>query len=158
MTGYSPWYHGLTSVPCFLRLFPGPFRAGIPDRLVLVGSGCASRRRAVSRASAYPGRRRGVRVGSSALARPSGRRLDRPSGLSFRYLGQPMSCTFVCNVAYWAEPLLGSRSVRDPGFMNPTGAPEPLGYSGRIVWEIFRVCQRGRFCFVSGCTRAHLQV
>ena len=28
----------------------------------------------------------------SSLARPSGWRLDRPSGLSFRYLGRPRSC------------------------------------------------------------------
>ena len=27
--------------------------------------------------------------------------------------------------------------MRDPGFMNLTGAPEPLGDSGRIVWGIF---------------------
>ena len=75
-TGYSPWYHGLTCAPCpaLLHLFPSPFRAGVPGRLVPVGSGCASRRRAVSRASAYPGRRHEVGVESSALARPSGRR------------------------------------------------------------------------------------
>ena len=27
--------------------------------------------------------------------------------------------------------------MRDPGFMNPTGAPEPLGDSSRIIWGIF---------------------
>ena len=27
--------------------------------------------------------------------------------------------------------------MRDPGFMNPIGAPEPLGDSSRIVWGIF---------------------
>ena len=26
----------------------------------------------------------------------------------------------VCVLSAWAEPLLGSRSARDPGFMNPT--------------------------------------
>ena len=31
----------------------------------------------------------------------------------------------VCALPTWAEPLLGSQSARDPGFMNPTGAPEP---------------------------------
>ena len=25
----------------------------------------------------------------------------------------------------WVEPWLGGQSPRDPGFMNPTGAPEP---------------------------------
>ena len=64
------WFD-LCALPCFLRSFPGPFRAGVPGRLVLVGSGCAGRRRAASRVFAYPGRRRGVGVGSSVLARPS---------------------------------------------------------------------------------------
>ena len=78
-TGYSPWYRGLTlcTLLCFLRSFPGPFRAGVPGRLVLVGSGCTSWRRAVSRVFAYPGRRRGVGAESSALAKPSGRRSKR---------------------------------------------------------------------------------
>ena len=122
-----PWFD-LCALPYFLCSSPGPFRVGILGRLVLVGSGCTSRRRPVSRILAYPGRRRGVRVKSSALsrpfgrrvhpeaardrsvpsskkdgpesengrssssARPSGRWLDRPSGLLFRYLGRPMSC------------------------------------------------------------------
>ena len=57
----------------------------------------------------------------------------------FIYLGRPMSCA----LSAWAEPLLESRSTRDPGFMNPTGAPEPPGDSGRIVRGVFvsgRVC------------------
>jgi len=44
-------------------------------------------------------------------------------------LGRLMSCA----LSAWAKPLLGSRSARDPGFMNPTGALEPPGDSGRIV-------------------------
>ena len=32
----------------------------------------------------------------------------------------PRVCALVCNVVSWAEPLLGSQSMRDPGFMNPT--------------------------------------
>ena len=60
------WFD-LSALPCFLRSFPGPFWAGVPGRLVPVGSGCASRRRAVSRVFAYPGQRHGVRVGGSAL-------------------------------------------------------------------------------------------
>ena len=51
----------------------------------------------------------------------------------FRYLGRPMSCV----LSAWDEPLLGSRSTRDLGFMNPTGAPEPPGDSGRIIWGFF---------------------
>jgi len=122
----------------------------------------------------------------SSSARPSDRRLDRLSGLSFRCLGQPKSGALVHNVGCWAEPLLGSRSLRDLGFMNPTGAPEPLGDSGGIVWGIFVLmmdaherthrcspqapwrfgqnhlgvscCQQGRFHFVIGCVRAHSRV
>ena len=60
-------------------------------------------------------------------ARAFGWRLDHPSGLSFRYLGWPKSCALVRNVVCWAKPLQGSRSTRDPGFMNPTGAPERFG-------------------------------
>ena len=46
--------------------------------------------------------------------------LDRPSGLSFRFFGLAQELRVVRNAACWAEPLLGSRSLRDPGFMNPT--------------------------------------
>ena len=49
----------LIALPYFLRPFPGPYRAGVPGRLVLVGSDCASRRRAVSRVWHTPSQRRG---------------------------------------------------------------------------------------------------
>jgi len=52
-----------------------------------------------------------------------------------------------CALSAFAEPLLGSRSARDLRFMNPTGAPEPLGDSGRIVWGIF--------VFDGRCAREH---
>ena len=58
----------------FLRPFPGPYRAGIPGRLVLVGSDCASRRRAVSRGLAHPWMETWVGVRKWCLANPSGRR------------------------------------------------------------------------------------
>jgi len=67
------WFD-LCALLCFLRSFPSPFRAGVHDRLVPVGSDCVSRRRVVSRIFSYPGQRRAVGVGSSALAKPSGRR------------------------------------------------------------------------------------
>ena len=40
-TGYGPWCHGLTCEPClvFLRTSSGSFRAGVPGRMALVGSG-----------------------------------------------------------------------------------------------------------------------
>ena len=63
------WFD-LSALPCFLYSFPGPFWAGVPGRLVLVGSGCASQRRAVSRASVNPSRRHGVRVGVGGSALP----------------------------------------------------------------------------------------
>ena len=71
--GHGPWYRGLTCAPwlCFLRSSPGSFRAGVPGRMAPIGSGRASRRRAVSRVSANPGRRCGVGVGSSVWAKPS---------------------------------------------------------------------------------------
>ena len=37
-----------------------------------------------------------------------------------RYLGRPRSCASFAIVVGWAELLLRSRSIRDPGFMNPT--------------------------------------
>ena len=60
------WFD-LCALPYFLRPFPSPYRAGVPGRLVPVGSDRASRRRAVSGVFAYPGRRQGVGVGGSAL-------------------------------------------------------------------------------------------
>ena len=38
----------------FFRPFPSPYQTGVPDRLVLVGSGCASRRGVVSSGSVRP--------------------------------------------------------------------------------------------------------
>ena len=78
LQAYRVWslvsWFDLCALACFLRLFPGPFRAGVPGRMALVDSGCASQRRAVSRVSTNSGRRRGVGVGSSAWPRPSDRR------------------------------------------------------------------------------------
>ena len=115
----------LSALPYFLRPFSGPYRAGVPGRLVPVGSDCASWRRAVTRGLAHPWSktRVGVRCGvwpghpeagwrpkralrserrarvrsgrRSSSARPSGRRLDHPSSLSSRYLGRPMSCALL---------------------------------------------------------------
>ena len=58
-----------------LRPFSGPHRAGVPGRLVLVDSDCASRRRAVSRCSVYPRLETQVEVGSEAF------RLERRAGV-----------------------------------------------------------------------------
>ena len=67
----------LNALPYFLRPFPGPYRAGVPGRLIPVGSDCASRRGAISTGLVHSRSEKRVRVGSGALARPSGRR-DRP--------------------------------------------------------------------------------
>jgi len=74
-----PWFD-LCALPCFLGMSPGPCRAGIPGRLIPVGSDRASRRRAVSRGWAYPqsdsaGSESEVVLSEAVLlARPSGRR------------------------------------------------------------------------------------
>ena len=44
----------LSALPYFLHPFLGPHQAGVPGRLVLVGSDCASWRRAVSRSLTHP--------------------------------------------------------------------------------------------------------
>ena len=52
----------LSALPYLLRPFPGPHRAGVPGRLVPVGSDCASQRRAVSRGSVYPRSKSGSKL------------------------------------------------------------------------------------------------
>ena len=52
----------LCALPYFLRPFLGPYRAGIPGRLVPVGSNCTSWRRVVSRGLAHPQSETQVRV------------------------------------------------------------------------------------------------
>ena len=81
----------LGALPYFFRLFPGSHRVGVPDRLVPVGSDCASWRRAISRGSVHSqsetwvGVRSGVWPGlpvgeagwsqkQALLARPSSRK------------------------------------------------------------------------------------
>ena len=54
----------LSALPYFLRPFPGPHRACVPDRLVLVGSDYANWRRAISRGSTYSRSEKRVRVRS----------------------------------------------------------------------------------------------
>ena len=84
----------LSALPYFLRSFPGPYRADIPSRLVLASSDCASRRRAVSKVSTYPGRRRGVRVRNGAFGqafqseRPSGGGLETKASAPVGEVGQ----------------------------------------------------------------------
>ena len=73
---YGPRYCGLTCAPCLtfpVRSLVLTERASLVD-LVLVGSECASWRRAVSRGLVHPQSETWVEVESSALARPSGRR------------------------------------------------------------------------------------
>ena len=56
----------LGALPYLLRPFPGPHRAGVPGRLVPVGSDCVSRRKVVSRGSVHPQSETQVGVGSGA--------------------------------------------------------------------------------------------
>ena len=81
------------------------------------------------------GRRGGLE--SKAGAVPLWPVLSSEIGLPFwpvvRFLGRPRSCVLFTTSSAWAELLLGSWSMRGPRFMNPTGALEPPGDSGRIV-------------------------
>ena len=82
-TGYGPWYRGFDFVcpPCFLCMSPGPYRAGVPGRLVPFGSDCVSWRGAVSRGSAHPRSEKRVGVGSSVgLGLPVGEAVRRQAG------------------------------------------------------------------------------
>ena len=54
----------LSALPYLFHPFPGPYRAGVPGRLVPVGSNCASLRRAVNRGSVQPWLETQVGVGS----------------------------------------------------------------------------------------------
>ena len=78
----------LCALPYFLRPFPGPYRAGVPGRLVPVGSDRASRRRAVSKGLAHPRSETRVEVESGvwpgllveeAVRRRAGDRSERSS-------------------------------------------------------------------------------
>ena len=83
------------------------------------------------------------------LGRPPSRRPDCPPGpLFLRLLGRPMDYMLFS----WAEPWRGSRSPRDPGFMNPTGAPEPPGDLSRIIRGIFFVLPAGARERTRGCS------
>ena len=119
-------------LPYFLRLFPGPYRVGVPGRLVLVGSDCASRRGVVCRGSAHPRSEKRVGVGSgvwpglpvgeavrrragvgskccSSLVRPSGRRGGTESEPSILppQPGLPVGVWITlmpCRLGTWAGP------------------------------------------------------
>ena len=122
----------LSALPYLLRLFPGPYRMGVPGWLVLVGSDCASQRGVASRGSAHPLSEKRVRVGSgvcpgfpvreaiwrwarvrkercSSLARPSHRR-GRPeseAGTIPPRLGLPVGdwiTILACRLGIWAGP------------------------------------------------------
>ena len=83
----------LCALPCFLRLFPGPFQAGVPGRLVPVGSDYASQRRDVSKGPVHL--RSETRVGVESGVWP---------GLSVRDAGQSRKrAPFLLGQACWLE-------------------------------------------------------
>ena len=62
----------------------------------------------------------------------------------------------VCNVVCWAEPLLESRSMRDPGFLNPTKRYEgsvAKSLSKEIVHVVFALLSNKARVFLQECTR-----
>ena len=75
------------------------------------------------------------------LARPSGRGPDRSPDLSLGFWASPggMRC---CYAIRWAEFLLGRGPIGDPGFMNPTGAPEPFWDFCEVVKGLFTLVLR----------------
>ena len=78
---------------------------------------------------------------------PVGDRTILPAHCILRPLVRPMN-----NMLFsWAEPWRRSRSLRDPGFVNPTGAPEPPGNSSRIVQGTFVLPMGAREC-TRGCS------
>ena len=152
--GVQGTIHGITvdlsALPYFLHPFPGPYRAGVPSRLVPVGSDCVSRRRVVSRGSVHPRSETRVGVGSGVLARPSGRRdgLESEAGavsprpglpvgdwialLAYR-LGTwagPRVARLVRNVVCWAEPFAGKLVQEGPWVYEPDRSTQAPGRFG----------------------------
>ena len=137
------WFD-FSALPYLLRLFIWVLtERASPFSHFPVGSDRAGRRRAVSRGSVFSRLEKRVGVRKRALSSPwpglpvgevgrSRKRAPFLLGQAFRseigspfwsvvrFLGRPRSLRVVRNVVCWAELLLGSRSMRDPGFMNPT--------------------------------------
>ena len=67
----------LSALLYLLRTFPSPYQVGVPGRLVLVGSNCASRRRAVNRGSVQA--RSEMRVGVGKVVFGQAFRSERTS-------------------------------------------------------------------------------
>ena len=79
----------LCALPYFLRPFPGPYRAGVPNQLVLISSNCASWRRVVSRGLAHPQSETRVGVGSGVWpGLPIGEAIQRWAGDRCKRSGQ----------------------------------------------------------------------
>ena len=117
--GMVPGIVVLTCEPClaFLHTSSGPYRAGVPGRMALVGSECVGRRRVVSRVLTRSGQRDagselevGLEVGlpigedvrrwlKPELSSPFGEvgRSSRRAGVDFLGPGLPVGC--------WTVPL-----------------------------------------------------
>ena len=127
----------LSTLPYLLRLLPGPTSSRHPGRSFLVGPNHVGRERETSKGPIYP---RSEERGRSwimvppqpgllvrAPTRSPSRRCRSRTGSWSRpvivYLGWPRcALSLRCLLG---QVLQGSGSIRDPGFMNPTGAPKP---------------------------------
>ena len=128
----------LSVLSYLLRLHPGPTPSRRPDRSFSVGPDRVGREREASKGLAYPrskerGRSRttvsprlGLLVGASTRS-PSRRSQSVTGSWSWpviAYLGWSKHVLSLCCLL--GQVLQGSGSIRDPRFMNPTGAFEPL--------------------------------
>ena len=125
----------LCAMPYFLHLFPGPYRASVPGRLVLVGSDRTSRGRAVSRGSVHPRSEMRAEVGSGVwpglLVREAIRRQARDRSERFGQRGGPESeasavaprpglpvgdwiALLACHLGIWVDPGVYATSCAGP--------------------------------------------
>ena len=101
------------------------YETGVPSRSFLVGSDRVGRGRATSRDPVYPQSEKEVGVG---LCPHLGQAFQLDTGSLFRpvimYLGRPRCALSLHRLL--GRVLQGSRSIRDPKFMNPIGALSPF--------------------------------
>ena len=110
--------------------FPGPHRAGVPGRLVPVGSNCASRRRAVSKDPVYP--RSETRVGVRSVVWP---------GFPVEEAGRSRKRALFFGQAFRSERWAGVRSERCSSTARPSGrrGGPKLEASAIPLWPVLPV-------------------
>ena len=133
----------LTCEPClaFLRTSPSPYRAGVPGRLIPIGSNRANRRRAVSRGWAYP---RSESAGSELevvlLARLFGQRGRPEAGWrpdralrSKRWARAGKRVLFLLGLTFWLE--IGSLLCPSAQVLGPVHEVCAICLGRASVWK-----------------------